>query len=167
MIKVGMKFGCWTIVSKGQKDRKRNAYWICQCDCGKVVSVSADNLKRGKSTRCTECRNYSNASKNQKHGDAKPRHNQSPYRTWKAMNDRCRNPNSQDYSYYGGKGIKVCSEWAENYLAFRTWAVSAGWKPGLTIDRINPTGDYSPSNCQWLTNSENAKKMHRDRSKLQ
>lgn len=83
------------------------------------------------------------------------------YSIWKGMNKRCYNKNCKDYKWYGGKGIKVCEEWHE-YLNFRKWAIANGFTIGLTIDRLDVNKDYEPSNCQWITQSENAKKRQRD-----
>jgi hypothetical protein len=83
------------------------------------------------------------------------------YSIWKGMNKRCNNPNAVDYRWYGGKGVKVCEEW-HDYLKFRTWALTNGYSIGLTIDRIDTNKGYSPSNCQWLTQSDNSKKRQRE-----
>ena len=55
--------------------------------------------------------------------------------------------------------IKVCDEWRNNYLIFEKWALENGYQKGLTIDRINPDDDYKPSNCRWITRSENSKRV--------
>ena len=83
------------------------------------------------------------------------------YSIWKGMNKRCNNKNCKDYKWYGGKGIKVCEEW-HNYLNFRKWSIENGFAIGLTIDRLDVSKDYKPSNCQWITQSENAKKRQRE-----
>lgn len=82
------------------------------------------------------------------------------YSIWKGMNKRCNNPNCKDYRWYGGKGVKVCEEW-QDYLKFREWALQHGYIIGLTIDRIDNRKGYEPSNCQWLTQSENSKKRQK------
>lgn len=83
------------------------------------------------------------------------------YSIWTGMNKRCNNPNCKDYRWYGGKGVKVCDEW-KDYLKFREWSLEHGYRIGLTIDRIDNSKGYEPSNCQWLTQSENSKKMQRN-----
>jgi len=72
------------------------------------------------------------------------------------MKQRCRNPNhKKDYYLYGGRGISVCLEWTKSN-EFIKWAIENGYKEGLTLDRINPDGNYEPSNCKWSTWKEQA-----------
>lgn len=80
------------------------------------------------------------------------------YRKYIHMKDRCYNPNDKRYHRYGGRGIKVCDEWLNNYQSFENWSLQNGYVNGLTIDRINNDGDYEPSNCRYVTFSENSKK---------
>ena len=80
------------------------------------------------------------------------------YNIWKGMRRRCNNPNAPKYNFYGGKGIKVCEEWnktPEGFENFYNWAIQNGYADNLTIDRIDPQGNYCPENCRWLTLSEN------------
>ena len=77
------------------------------------------------------------------------------------MKRRCYNPNCSRWSRYGGRGIKICEEWRNNLNAFVEWAISNGFDPKLEIDRIDPNGDYCPSNCQWITRSENVRRQDR------
>ena len=74
------------------------------------------------------------------------------YKVWSAILQRCNNPKSTGYKYYGGRGIKVCDRW----LIFENFHKDMGDRPdGMTIDRINNDGDYKPSNCRWITHKEN------------
>lgn len=74
------------------------------------------------------------------------------YPVWKAMRQRCFNPNNKAYKWYGARGISVCDEW-NDYAAFRKWAISHGYEKGLTIDRIDSNRDYCPENCRWVSQS--------------
>lgn len=78
--------------------------------------------------------------------------------TWSGMKQRCYNPNIRAYKTYGARGIKVCDEWLHDYPRFAEWASNNGWKQGLTIDRIDPDGNYCPENCRFITRSENSKR---------
>jgi hypothetical protein len=81
------------------------------------------------------------------------------------MKDRCENPNCKEYKYYGGKDISVDKEWLSDFNIFRKWSIENGYKENLSIDRIDPNKNYEPNNCQWITISENSKKMHRQNKK--
>ena len=84
------------------------------------------------------------------------------YWIWQDMKKRCYNPNCKCFKWYGGKGVKVCEEWIDSYPNFKAWALSNGYAEGLTIDRVENDKDYSPTNCQWITQSENTKKRQRE-----
>lgn len=81
--------------------------------------------------------------------------NKELYRRYNHMKERCSNPNDKRYNRYGGRGIRVCDEWLQDYNSFETWALNNGYKPGLSIDRIDNDGNYSPDNCRFVTLAEN------------
>lgn len=67
---------------------------------------------------------------------------------------RCYNKIDESYINYGGRGIKVCDEWLNDYFSFRNWAIDNGYSDNLSIDRIDVNGNYEPSNCRWATDKE-------------
>lgn len=77
------------------------------------------------------------------------------YHTYYNIRDRCTNKKGRDYPFYGGRGIKMCDRWLNDFWAFVN---DVGEKPnGKSIDRINPEGDYEPNNVRWADNSTQQK----------
>lgn len=159
----GRRFGRLTALKGTGKRTAGSIIWMCLCACGNFTMVQANNLKNG-NTRSCGCLRQDVAKKiRYKHGDSCRDLISRLYKIWDSMKTRCYSPISKDYKNYGKRGIKVCDEWKNNYRTFKFWAILNGYQDNLTIDRIDNDGNYEPSNCQWLTRSDNLKKRHLER----
>lgn len=154
---LGKTFGRLTVVNLDNWYPKlKQSRWICKCICGNEVIVLGNNLKRGIAKSCG-CLQKERASKaNTIHGGRGTR----LYGIWKGMRQRCNDKNNKNY---GGKGIRICKEWYNDFAIFREWALSNNYKSNLSIDRIDPNKNYTPNNCQWITRVENTIKGNKER----
>ena len=147
----GARFGMLTVVGFAEdaviESGTHLIQFRCICDCGRDVVVRAKYLKAGYTKSCGK--HFRGTQK--KHGMKGSR----LYNIWCGMKSRCLNQNNKDYSYYGGRGIRVCENWLE-FLPFYQWAIDNGYSDELSIDRVDVDGNYSPDNCRWATQVEQA-----------
>ena len=148
----GKKFGMLTAIKYVRSDAKGNAIWECKCDCGSTAFVAAKDLKTGNTKSCGCYRKQFAVT----HG-ATVEH-AADYERWKAMKKRCSNPKDKYYHRYGGRGIKVYSEWEHSFEAYRKYIQSLPHygEPGYTLDRIDNSKGYEPGNIRWATPKEQA-----------
>lgn len=155
----GHKFGRWTVLRlhhiKINKNNKRTRYWLCECECGNKKVVNATHLKNGTSLSCGCYAKEMSKKRQITHGLSKTR----IYKIWISIKKRCYNEKTIRFENYGGRGIKVCQEWLDDFINFYNWAVNNGYQENLSIDRIDVNGNYEPSNCKW----SNAKCQARNR----
>lgn len=155
--KVGDKIGRLEIIDFAVPNKCGAKQYLCKCNCGKIELKGSSNIKRAEKldTGCSDCGKSLKSLRKQTHGDTTVEKSDI-YNKWSRMRHRCNNSNATQYKWYGGKGVKVCDEW-QDYLTFKKWCLENGYEEGLTIDRIDSSGNYEPSNCRFITHSENSR----------
>lgn len=156
---VGQTFGRLLVISEAARSGKRNyeRNWLCNCDCGNMTLVYQGSLTMGYtiSCGCFHKEQTSNAKKD--HGQSSNGRVTSEYTTWASIKARCYNKLNKSYKNYGGRGIKVCDRWLEN---FENFFEDMGVKPTPyhSLDRFPDTnGNYEKINCRWATSYEQSR----------
>jgi hypothetical protein len=164
---VGQKFGRLLVVGVSQISVKQRRLLVCVCDCGGEKLVASTDLKNGSVSSCG-CKNkehLKNVRWDQgpiKHSHAKRGAMTPTYHSWSAMRCRCNNPNHKNWKDYGGRGISCCERWAK----FQNFLTDMGERPdGFTLDRIDPDGNYEPSNCRWADKVTQARNTRQNKQK--
>lgn len=165
---LGKRFGRLTVIAEAPPQRLASGRslvrWHCKCECGNEIDVLANSLQRGATLSCGCLAHELHIERGKtlrlKHGKNHKDRPASEYRAWASMKQRCYNPHARGYESYGGAGITVCDEWKDS---FENFYADMGDKPApdFSLDRIDPFGNYEPSNCRWadkVTQSRNTRK---------
>lgn len=149
---VGKKYGMLTIIEVAGVGKNRMYLYNAICDCGNKGQYYISKLRSGHTSSCGCLHKKLLSERSQTHGLC----THPLYKTWASMKTRCNNPNADNFKWYGAIGISVCDEWMKDFKSFYDWAINAGWKKGLQIDRYpNKAGNYEPNNCRIVTRITN------------
>lgn len=142
---VGKTFGRLIVINRAPNNKTGQAYWYCECECGSMKKVRGTHLTSGRVTSCG-CLVKELKTTHGMHGTPE-------YKAYYNMIKRCEYEGDNRYADYGGRGIKVCTEWRNSFEKF---LADMGARPSNrhSIDRIDVDGDYEPSNCRWATIEE-------------
>jgi hypothetical protein len=146
---VGEKYGRLKVLSFAGLNKHRSSMWNCICDCGAIGVFKGRNLLIGKTKSCG-CWLLEKRRSPKKHGHTSRNLGaSSEYSAWKAMRQRCENPNNRSWKDYGERGITVCERWHN----FSNFIQDMGKKPSpnLSIERVDNDSGYTKENCIWAT----------------
>lgn len=146
---IGSTFGDWTIIGMTTVPGKKEYAYLCECSAGHTRHIAPAELRRCHTgpMRCRKCWGASSHAL--------------LYSIWHSMHARCEKRSCRAWKDYGGRGITVCDEWS-GFHEFKQWALSSGWKHGLTLDRADNDAGYCPNNCRFVSRivNNNNKRNH-------
>ena len=159
---VGQKFSRLTVVEEAGRKAKKEVLWLCECECGNKTEATTHQLRQKRIQSCG-CLRVDEGRKTglaaMKHGHGKDSGRSPTYGSWQAMKDRCLHPHRAEFKWYGAKGVTVCERWLNS---FENFLADMGERPeGMTLDRINPFGNYDPDNCRWANADTQSKNTRR------
>lgn len=157
----GREFEECVVIKRSDKLSKdgKKIFWECECKCGNTFTARGSDIRSGNTKSCGCLVKKKARTRKGAHGQRNSR----IYTIWNNMKLRCYNKNQNNYFNYGGRGIKICDEWKNDFTTFYNWAIENGYSDELSIERINNDGDYEPSNCKWANLHEQARNKRNNR----
>lgn len=142
---VGTRFGRLSIIRFHKRDKHRNVYWLCTCDCGAERSVLGVALRKGHVVACHDCTIRLRPVVSPKRIE---RTYAAEYKTWLKIKEICYERWSWFYKKHGGRGIVLSTKWRHSFVCFLG---EMGQKPTPKhrLERLDPDGNFIPSNCRW------------------
>lgn len=148
---IGQRIGRLVITGPSMKKPNGNWAWPIRCDCGVEKMMYSSSLATAVSCGCKRREFFIIERSKKTHGKRKTL----AYNSWSHMRARCYRPTNNEYHRYGARGIKVCERWRD----FANFYADMGDRPSseYSLDRIDPNGNYEPSNCRWGLRIDEAK----------
>ena len=152
----GKKFGRLDVI-RFSKMTKGGSIWVCKCDCGKIVEINGSSMVDGNTSSCGCYGLEQRIKARKKHG----MRDDPFYINWCAMRYRCTNKKNKGYKNWGGRGIKVCDRWENNFNNFKIDMYASYLKhiekfgrKNTCLDRVDNNKGYIKNNCRWATRQE-------------
>jgi hypothetical protein len=152
----GERFGRLLCLGESRVDERHRVHVLTVCDCGareeRKLSSLRESIKVGHRPACRQC--VRSDRQPPRSGLFVPKEDRGTREIWRGMLRRCYGSSRADFKNYGAVGVSVCERWR---LSFKNFLADMGTRPsGLTIDRIDPKGNYEPSNCRWVSWTDQA-----------
>lgn len=153
-LRPGARIGRWTLLAalppEARPPARPRPRWLCRCECGVEKRVLAQSLQLASGSPVGGSRSCGclGVERSTRHAGASGKRPTAEYMAWSAAKKRCGNPRNASFRHYGARGIRVCPAWTASFDAFLR-DMGPRPSPRHSLDRMDPSGDYTPGNCRW------------------
>lgn len=145
--RTGERYGRLTLKERVENKGHHAAYRAI-CDCGNEITMLVEHLQSGHTQSCGCLRRELQTT----HGATSEGRTIPEYSAWYNAKRRCHYPNHPSFKSYGGRGITMCEEWRNDFVAF--FRALGPRPPGHSLGRIDNNKGYAPGNCRWETRKQ-------------